>query len=271
MTHELGIFPGVPEQVYRSVPGINQSSLKECDLSMAHYKAALEAPPQKPTPAQIEGTYFHRGLLEGKFDGYVVRPDNLDLRSSEGKKWRKDNPGDLVSFDIKKACDAAMMNPDIKAILNCSHEREVACWKIDEETGLLLKGRADAICTDANGFTVLPDVKTVPYGGARRWEFEKSIAEYLYHVQGAFYLDLFEATFFTFIVVEKEPPFASDVFNLELSAPENKIPAVQVGRNKYRQWLRQIAECQASGVWPAYQPGIKSIGLPEWAKRKENQ
>lgn len=262
MTHEIGIFPGIPEADYRAAEGICQSSLKECGISMLHYLNRTVAPPEPPTDAQIIGTLTHRAVLEKDFSGYVVRPEGMKFTTKEGKEWRAANPGVVVDYDIRLISNAVWNHDEARAILSAQGSNEVSCWKEDDETGLLLKGRADRVTTDAQGYTVVADLKTCGRGEGDIESFSKSIFSWGYHHQAFFYQKLlFEASFFVYIVVEKEPPFAVACYSLDAES-------LELGGRDVRRWLNQVAECKTSGVWPGYAMGIRPIGVPKWVKDK---
>ena len=95
--------------------------------------------------------------------------------------------------------------------------------------------------------------------------FSRSIANFGYEIQAAFYVDGIRAVTgmelpFLFVAVEKEAPHAVAVYRAD---PE----VIEVGRKKYRAALQLLKWCQESGSWPAYQPGgeIELISLPRWA------
>jgi PDDEXK-like domain of unknown function (DUF3799) len=138
----------------------------------------------------------------------------------------------------------------------------VCCWRSDPKTGLLLKGRSDRVTVDSQNKTVIADLKTCGRGDAREGEFSKAIFNYGYDLQAAFYMDLFGASFFCFIAIEKEMPYAIQCFNL---APE----AIVVGRRKYESYLATVKKCSETGNWPAYGDELKTISLPDWVMRKE--
>lgn len=137
----------------------------------------------------------------------------------------------------------------------------MACWKTHEPTELLIKGRADRVTTDNSDYIVIPDLKTVPRGGASREEFTRDIYKWGYYRQAAFYLDFFGATFFVFIVVEKEPPYAVACYNLDARA-------IQLGRFENERDLALVKRCSDSGKWPAYPAGLGEISVPEWVLKR---
>jgi len=69
---------------------------------------------------------------------------------------------------------------------------------------------------------------------------------------------------FLFVAVEKDAPHAVAVYRAD---PD----VIEIGRKKYRAALQLLKWCQATGNWPAYQPGgeIELISLPRWAANTE--
>ena len=63
---------------------------------------------------------------------------------------------------------------------------------------------------------------------------------------------------FRFVVVEKSPPYAVNVFD---ASPE----FLARGAEDFKRTLALFARCVAEDHWPAYEPTIKPIGLPKFA------
>lgn len=137
---------------------------------------------------------------------------------------------------------------------------EQSMYWIDRETGVLCKARPDFLRT--NG--VIIDVKTTQDASLK--EFEKSIANFRYHVQAAFYIDGLATLFdlnpddvaFVFIAVEKTAPYGISVFRCNHAM-------VEKGRQLYRRDLELYAKCLRDNHWPSYTHEIQEIGLPAWA------
>lgn len=277
-----GIYENVPERIYRSAAGISQSELKEMDPTPAHYHAAKIGTKKDPTPDQLTGTLTHALILQQK-ELFVVIPSDAPKiptkaqinakKPSEDTKdsiawwnqFRNSNPGreylDREDADRLYAMrDSVRRHPTANEILSRATAFEVAAFK-RHKTGLMMKGLADCLAMDDKNLMVIPDLKTTQPGGASESEFSRSIFNWGYDQQAAYYLDLFGATYFMFIAVEKEPPYAVACYNLDAQS-------IQRGRDKNEAALLTIAECEKSGVWPAYHSGIKTIGLPEWVIRK---
>ncbi len=263
-----GIKLGVPFKQYCEAAGVNHSSAKEMDISAKHYLQKITATDDEPTDAQIIGKVTHSAILESDFSGFVVRPKDVDFRNKEGKAWRDAQTKHII--DQETAGNIAGMVTAVKnhqmanAILYTGNgNNEVSCWGKHRFTELLIKGRADRVTMDAKDAMTLVDVKTVGRGEASPEAFSRDLFKWKYHSQAAWYLDLFGASFFVFIVVEKEAPYAVACYNLD-------GPSIALGRELNDRRLAKIHECATAGKWPAYPEELRTINIPDWAIRKGN-
>ena len=262
----LGMFFDIPAADYRQRPGINISSLKAMAISPAHYYAEVMRPPTEPTEAQVIGTITHSAILEEDFSGFNVRPLGLNFTTKEGKAWRDAN-SDKPIISQEQAGHITGMLESVKKhklatkLLRGQGNNEVSGWATHGPTGLLLKGRADRIITDDSGNTVIVDLKTTGYSDGSVDGFTKQIADWSYHRQAAHYLDIFGATFFVFLVVEKLPPYAVACYCVD-------GPDLDFGRFQNLRDLRAVATCRESGEWPAYGNELVNLRLPHWAKKE---
>ena len=281
-----GIYPNLPEQVYRSAQGISQTEIKEVEVSPAHFAARKFGKAKEPTDAQVVGTLTHALVLQNR-QLFCVVPEDAPRKPTQAQINAK-KPSDETLAAIqwwktyefntrgktpvsKEQADhlfemqaAVLRHPIANSILRRATlaSAEVAAFKKHEETGLMMKGLADLVVHDDDNFMVLPDLKTTPAGGASSKEFSKSIFNWGYHRQAAWYLDLFGATHFMFIAVEKEPPYAVAVYKLQTDA-------IEMGRRANERDLRILKKCFDENKWPGYSEEIEFIGLPEWAKKRE--
>jgi exodeoxyribonuclease VIII len=266
-----GIFPDMDEEIYRAAPGIAQSSLKEMRYSPAHYHAAITRGPQEPTPEMIIGTAVHCAVLQPQlFDSsYIEFPANMDMRTAEGREWKRRSGGfSVLKQEVYKmvlSIRASVRRHPLarEAIERSVHEVSVfAPIKIGDRI-LQRKGRIDMLPSEGRAIT---DLKTVPYGGASAELWPKKLASMIYHLQSAYYIDLcndaagsVQWDSFVHIAVEKERPYAVAVYLLDQDA-------IDAGRDLYRKLLRQVAECEESGDWPAYSQELLDVALPRWAR-----
>jgi len=150
---------------------------------------------------------------------------------------------------------AVRRHPIASAILSEGVAEQSFYW-LDEPTGVTLRGRVDWLRDN-----VIADVKTC--ADASPAGFAKVVANLGYHQQAAMYQDGIEAVTghrlpFVFVCVEKEPPFLVGVYQLDEEA-------LTVGVARNRRAIDLYAECESSGVWPAWSEDIETLSLPRWA------
>jgi hypothetical protein len=272
-----GIFE-IDMALYERAPGIRQSNLKLLARSPAHLRYALEHPTPS-TPDQILGTVLDMALFDpaNVWNRCYTRPkEYVDFKgckkpwhngSTFAKDWYRqhgDKPVITPSQfnDIILMRDAIMKHPAAALALSAGKINRAMFW-MDESTGLQCKAYPDLM----SGNTIV-DLKKCRDAGEHN--FSKTIANFGYDVQAAWYLDGGVATgqieenagHFVFIVAEDAPPYAVAVWELQ---PES----VSFGRLKYRRLLNRYLDCVGEGKWPAYSANIEYIGLPGWAKKAE--
>lgn len=272
-----GIYPGIPDAEYRKAPGVSQSALKSMALSFAHYLDDL-AHPTKPTPAMINSRICHTLLLSpNEPQDWIVKPKYHDGRTKEGKAWlaengEKGNPIDFEAFqNIQNAVAAAKAHPFISLALDGA-ECELSIWSYQNTSAgrILKKGRLDI----APSGPAICDAKFVE--NATESSFASMVADFRYYMQAPYYIDLYnenlppgeeEKTRFCFFVIEKHPPYAIRVFNLD----ERDIAR---GRAEYQRYLEIFAECDARKETTPYHAGsafslqIKDLQLPAYARKR---
>lgn len=292
-----GIHPSLEEHIYRKDPAIAISDLKEMQYSPAHfYSKKYGGFRQYRTEAMNIGTMVHLRVLEPERFAAETIMDPVDApkrptkAQREAKKpseetikaidfwddWERVNGQKTVLSvedlaQINGVAAAIEAHPDAAALL-ANSTRELAMFRtvqVDGQT-VRIKGKADVIGNN----DIIADIKTVERCNANAWDFGRSVEKWSYHMQAAWYLDLYngltqiddpfsgitEKTKWVFIVAEKEPPFA--VATLELDAE-----SIEIGRRMNEAYLKQFAKCQATGEWPG--PSIQRglVTLPEWKKK----
>lgn len=182
-------------------------------------------------------------------------------------EWTENNPGRIVlspeQWDqLHEMAAAVHAHPAAGSLLtSCPGEAEKSVYWIDATTGVLCRCRPDWWRDD----NVIVDLKTTE--DASPEGFAKSMANYRYDVQAAYYLDgIQQATgkrpkAFVFIAVEKKPPYGVGVYVLDSDS-------LELGRAQYQHDLRVYAECERSGIWPGYGDKIQTISLPAWHANK---
>ena len=143
------------------------------------------------------------------------------------------------------------------------HAERSLFWQ-DAEFGIWRRARLDWMPDpDAPGRFIIVDYKTA--SAADRGSIAKSVANYGYYMQDAWYEDAVRALgladdpAFLFVVQEKAPPYLVTVAQLDYEA-------VQAGRMRNRMAMEDYRDCTSAGVWPGYSDEIVSISLPAWAR-----
>lgn len=192
------------------------------------------------------------------------------IKSVMVEKWEKENQEKTILTDeiFKKIAEIkkALLSHEIAKALLTGGQSEFSYFSKDEHTGLQLKCRPDYFKSGA-----LIDLKTTR--NASSIEFSKQIANFNYHIQAAFYLDVFNAatsliaTEFYFVAVETEAPYGVSVYQL---APEE----IEAGREDYKKALlsyKQYLEKSAllgkekALTLSCYPEEISVIQRPYWA------
>lgn len=259
-----GIFDGVSFEEYKKIDAANKSILDKVERSPAHAWEEKQNP-SEPTEAMIFGSAFHDALLlPTEFDNRYAVSQKFDRRTTEGKKAAQEfetkNAGKtIITEDQKQAIDgmiaAVRAHKEANSLVRAGTS-ELACFWNDKDTGTMCKARPDLL-TDSG---TIVDVKTTSDASFK--EFQRSIANFRYHVQGAFYLDgvnnFHKADSFVIVAVEKKPPYAVAVYSLDYATLEK-------GREDYKRNLAAYTECVKTGQWPAYSEEIQSMNLPAWS------
>jgi hypothetical protein len=256
---------GAPQSIamseYRTAKALNFSGLKYLEKSPAHYKAYLENPPA-PTAAMEFGTAVHLAILEdGLNSGKIIeRPEGIDRRSKLGKLFYEDNADKIIlpadDFQaLKNIRDAIFNHPTASKLLDPKEgEAEQSYFWTDPETGAKCKLRADFLRHDG----LVVDLKTSADASPR--EFRRSIWNFKYHWQSAFYLAGLShlagepLNQFIHVVVEKQAPYGVGVYVLD-------DESLQLAKEEIKGLMRLYAECEASGNWPTYDTDIKNISI----------
>ena len=260
----------MPATQYHAEKAIGHSGIVKMLKSPAHLREYLDHPHQ-PTPAMAFGTAVHTYVLEqDRFAEEFVVAEKFDRRTKEGKeaaaRFEEANQGKIVITSEEMATltlvQRAVFAHQGAARLLSVGDAELSAFWTNADTGLNCKCRPDWF----NGEAIV-DLKTCV--DASSSGFSKSIANFGYDIQAAYYVDGIKAVTgmelpFLFVAVEKDAPHAVAVYRAD---PD----VIEIGRKKYRAALQLLKWCQASGNWPAYQPGgeIELISLPRWAANTE--
>lgn len=264
-----GVFESMPPEEYFAVEAMSQSGAKEMLRSPMHFRYARDNPPE-PTASMRFGTAVHTGILEPeRFDAIVVAQPAVDRRTTAGKAayaaFMASAAGKVVltqpDFDrCRRTIDAVHRHKMARELL-AGGQRELSLFWLDARFNVPCKARIDL-----RNHGGLIDVKTTQDASAE--DYARTIANYGYHLQAAFYFSgcehLLNETprFFVHIAVESEAPHGVACYAL----PGNAVMAATV---RISEALRRYAECLESGYYRGYPETIDTITLPRWVTRAD--
>lgn len=269
-------------------PSISSSGLRKLFQSPAHFWLESELNPNRVDPGEKQhfslGRAAHHLLLgEGEFaKHFAIRPSKWDSwRTNDAKLWRDGMVEAgftvLTPDDIETVRGMAGLLPWQKGMDYCGlanapefvrnalggQIETSLIWK-DEDTGIWLKSRPDAIPTDSGIFV---DLKTTTEVDDH--SLANTVLSFGYQVQAALagmaaakVLGV-EMTDFAFVFIEKKPPYSVTIKVLS----ENDIIR---GEHQVFAGLRIFKRCLETGVWPgptAGQADAQRLSLPDWGRK----
>jgi hypothetical protein len=210
-------------------------------------------------------------LTPSAFDrDFIVSPyDNYQTK--EAREWR-----DAQTRTVVKQSERDEAYEAVDAIWNHS----IAAGVLENSTRQV-SVIADAVePVTAQPFRAKCRLDIVPHSkwGYRDWLFDLktcqslhkipgTIADFGYHIQAAFYLDLYNAkaadkrSRWGFIFQESESPY--EVAVVELAQPD-----IHAGREWYQAALATWCRCERDQSWPSpWEDEIKVVSRPAWARK----
>ena len=268
---ECGIFKELSCSDYEAIPAIRQSHLKLMGICPKAYKWSVdEMLADEPTAAMNFGTAVHWRVLQPEryLAQVAVKPD-VDRRTKVGKAEYEEfllaNPGKvIITAEEAETCQAIARELETltaaKKFLRPAEYELTLVWR-DRETGIYCKARLDCYQEHTG---VVTDLKTTV--SALYHRFSKSIFDYGYHQQGAWYLSGLRrlglpAKHFLLLACEKEPPYLNALYRLD-------DEVLEMARLQNEANLKKVAACQATGQWPGLDDYVQDITLPEWTKKQ---
>jgi len=268
------IVESLPAQAYHSDDAVGSSLIRKLQTSTPmHAKAMMETP--MSSPAMSLGTALHAAMLEPENDlaQAVVQPD-IDKRTKAGKEIHAEfvlaNAGRcIITQEQAEQLDgmviACLKDWRIKHSLSACKRREISVF--GSIGGHPAKARLDAW----NGHGMVCDIKTTRDLAC---DFEKSIANFGYGLQAAWYREVLRSVFasegrlmpddfdFVFLVVETAYPHGTAVYRMRddvMDCYSDRLVELQ------NQWWDSVMKNEYKG-WA--DTDVVDIGLPAWAMKK---
>jgi hypothetical protein len=287
-----GIYSGIEINRYHeqltSTPSISSSGLRTIfHESPAHYWDTSYLNPERDVKSDSSafalGRAAHHLLLgEANFNKmFLIRPDEIDGKPWHGNRtecraWNAwaDSDGRTVltkkrDIDAIRGMSRSMSkHPLVSAgILNGVIEHSMI-WR-DEETGVWLKARPDAIPTDSGDVADLKTTTDITDDG-----IANSIGKYGYHMQAALVGMAYRALLsremesFSLVFVESSRPHCCRVKTL-------KADDIELGEKMIRNALKQFVHGLTTNEWlgpGGVQSDAEYVSIKPWARTEaENQ
>lgn len=279
---EFGLHADVPFRTYCEWDAINSSTLCVAEHSAQMMKASLDGLLDSDKQHQRFGRAVHCRLLEPerfKTDFLIAKRCDTPLKSgaNEGQpcgKWGrvyipgKDNdshrwicgihakgsgaiePSDYINeeqlAEIEGVHASVFSHPVVKLLRQHGGEEMSAIWDC---AGITAKARFDKlILGKETAPDTIIDVKKTRLYKSTTTMWEKSVKEYQYHIQAAFYVDAVasltgKTPTFLWLIVEDKPPHCCNVIQCNRDT-------LAVGRQDYKRHVATYHDCKLTGDWP---------------------
>lgn len=269
----------MPFEAYLKRPEISKSALDRFAKSpqkFRRYKDGLIK--DEPTWAMTEGRLVHALVLEERED-FIVRPSEYTNEDGDVKPWNANAKvcraweksqtlkpvSESQAESIRKMAQAILSEPKaLEVLAGCQNEMSAFCD--DDEYGLRLKGRPDALNLKSH----MADVKKIK--DASEEGLSRAIHFSRYHVQAAHYLRIMDilghtsVKAFYFIAVED-----SDLPEINVRRLTNS--AIRRGQEILEKELELLSFCFQCNKWPGYSGDteeIKEIDIPAYGYGAED-
>ncbi len=247
---------------YFAVPALSNSDFRLLSESVLHYENKELF--QLESDALTLGSAVHKLVLEPESfnDDYVIEDfegaelnKNSTAYKDAKKKWLE-AVGDREILSIDLFEQVTKMARNVKAIAGGLLQGGVAETAFfGEIDGIDVKCKADYYIESLGVVIDLKTTKSIK-------EFKKSILEYGYGTQSAFYTDVINSTGhkaerFVFILVETTKPYM-------VSVQEMSIESIEEGRAIYTEHFESWKKYKRDNIVNV----IKMTGYPEWYLEK---
>lgn len=272
-----GLHSMIPEVEYRAYNAINYSHLKHGESSARRMKASIDGLLKPPGKLAVnQGTALHTLVLQPELfaETIVVEPEGIDRRTNAGKAKAAEFEAAAIGKTVIDASQfrvATAMAESIKGhkvaseLLSRPGASEIVLrWAKD---GIECKAKIDRYADAVRGHPpTLIDIKST--SGVSPADFERSIYEYGYHIQAAWYRLGYAAIHdgvlpeYRIIAVDSAPDYETVVYELE---PETEAIGFALIGELFEKYARGVR----TGEWPGIADNeTRPVGIPIWAKRR---
>lgn len=249
---------------YHKSEGVGSSLLKEIHNKTIYH--AINKTYQE-TPSMLLGRMVHALVLEPETfkNENAIGPEVKTRNSKEWKEFAAENEGKNLfkpsEIGVFKAIADSVLKHPISSRMLTGGEAEFSYFATDKDTGLLTKCRPDYF----NGGGLI-DLKTT--ADASFEGFSRQIGNLAYHIQAAFYLDVFNSSQgttikdFFFVAVETKAPYAVAAYKLDDLHIEAGREAYKNALSQYAKYMEEKMNNPDADVLYGYPCEIQNIQVP---------
>lgn len=272
------IIEDMSNEEYHSSDFVSKSGLDLVAKTPAHYYFEKIHDDQdlkhERTKSLNVGTAFHYLALEpANFDKHIaIDPDNYPTKKECGRtidEQRQEfidrNYGKIIlrpnnMDNLHNMAQSIRNHPAAKYLLQGKGMVEPSIFAREPIYDIDCRVRPDWLREDG----LIIDLKTTR--DASPAGFDKAIWNYRYHVQAAFYMDMYELATgkkpqgFVLIPVENSAPFLTG----EPVLIEEGDDWLNIGRRAYMENIETYAKCIKSGIWPGYGTEVRKSMPAPW-------
>lgn len=229
----------------------------------ANYLKTATLLAQGKSAAEIAGIVNSK---QSTIEGHLKKPGVKEMADHYTQYPPDDFPdlGNSTLDEVRYAADELASHPTVAALFSEGQAETSIFWE-DDETGVRCRCRPDWLRddpTDPSKIIAL-DLKTAR--SAKDDDFRKSIANFRYHVQAAWYSHGVEKMMerpveaFIFVVVESSEPYNIGVYHLDEDGMSRGMAQAREDLQKFADWKNGVND------WTGYPQQIQTISLPAWA------
>lgn len=247
------------------------SLFRESPRKYYEMRIAKTRQPEPMSPALELGIAFHAMILQPDLilNNYAIGGMHTPTISSVilNTQARKFISGADAERLVSMAWSLCQNTKSVSLLDWSRGDVEKPFYATDPETGIKIKCRPDLLTKDG----IMPDIKTTAPKRKKHpcspEEFSKTIYEYGYHRQVAFYkhilrLNGIDDVKHVFIAVSSAEPWGCAVYELDHES-------ISIGHDENMETLRELAERRAANNWEEnWAAKVNTIGIPYWAKRR---
>ncbi len=280
-------FPVMPDEIYHACKwAVSKSALDLLHKSPAHFYEYMTNHMPVESDAFRFGSMTHKCVLEPELLDHEYMSETLmgdagledrrtkvykDAKAALEAKYPKRTLVTTEEYTATKRISNNIRNHSIASSLLSGGRAEVPAFSniIGDYPS---KAKIDYV-NDVHGLLI--DLKTTQ--DASEDAFVKSVWNYRYHVQAAYYLDVFNyAQIQHAEQTGLEPKLYNEFFwvAVEKSAPYNVAcyvadkDMIERGRAEYQEDMERLSKCIKDDKWPGYPEKITRISLRDWMQKK---